>query len=186
MEAWPEDCRGEEPRLLGRSDDQAGRDPLLSHRAGDHAGKTPFAAGNCTTSTTCTSTRSTTYKKEHPDELRIKPHLASYFYRFNVTKKPCDDVRVRKALAMALDRGSITKNVTKGEQMPALFYTPPGVAGYTARARIEENVRESKATARRGRLSRRQGLSFTRTPLQHHRGAPYHRRGHSADVGRKI
>jgi len=85
-----------------------------------------------------------TYKKEHPDELRIKPHLASYFYRFNTTRKPCDDVRVRKALAMSLDRGSITKNVTKGEQMPALFFTPPGVAGYTARARIEENVEKAR------------------------------------------
>ena len=85
-----------------------------------------------------------TYKKEHPDELRIKPHLASYFYRFNTTRKPCDDVRVRKALAMSLDRGSITKNVTKGEQMPALFFTPPGVAGYTARARIEENIDKAR------------------------------------------
>ena len=74
-----------------------------------------------------------TYKANYVDELRIKPHLASYFYRFNVTRKPCDDVRVRKALAMAIDRESLVKNVTKGEQMPADFFTPPGVAGYTAR-----------------------------------------------------
>ena len=85
-----------------------------------------------------------TYKKEHPDELRIKPHLASYFYRFNTTRKPCDDVRVRKALAMSLDRWQHHENVTKGEQMPALFFTPPGVAGYTARARIEENVEKAR------------------------------------------
>ncbi len=85
-----------------------------------------------------------TYKKEHDDELRIKPHLASYFYRFNVNKKPCDDVRVRKALAMAIDRESIVKNVTKGEQMASTFFTPPGVAGYTARARFKEDIEEAQ------------------------------------------
>ena len=85
-----------------------------------------------------------TYKKQYPNELRIKPHLACYFYRFNVTKKPCDDVRVRKALAMAIDRDLIVQNVTKGEQMVADFFTPPGVAGYTARARIGGNVEEAR------------------------------------------
>ena len=85
-----------------------------------------------------------TYKKEHDDELRIKPHLASYFYRFNVNKKPCDDVRVRKALAMAIDRESIVKNVTKGEQLASTFFTPPGVAGYTARARFKEDIEEAQ------------------------------------------
>ena len=85
-----------------------------------------------------------TYKKEHADELRIKPHLASYFYRFNVNKKPCDDVRIRKALTMAIDRESLVKNVTKGEQMASTFFTPPGVAGYTARARFKEDVGEAQ------------------------------------------
>ena len=85
-----------------------------------------------------------TYKKEHADELRIKPHLASYFYRFNVNKKPCDDVRIRQALTMAIDRESIVKNVTKGEQMASTFFTPPGVGGYTARARFKEDVEEAK------------------------------------------
>ena len=85
-----------------------------------------------------------TYKKEHADELRIKPHLASYFYRFNVNKKPCDDVRIRQALTMAIDRESIVKNVTKGEQMASTFFTPPGVGGYTARARFKEDVGEAQ------------------------------------------
>ena len=85
-----------------------------------------------------------TYKKEHADELRIKPHLASYFYRFNVNKKPCDDVRIRKALTMTIDRESLVKNVTKGEQMASTFFTPPGVAGYTARARFKEDVGEAQ------------------------------------------
>ena len=85
-----------------------------------------------------------TYKKEHADELRIKPHLASYFYRFNVNKKPCDDVRIRKALTMAIDRESLVKNVTKGEQMASNFFTPPGVAGYTARARFKEDIGEAQ------------------------------------------
>ena len=103
-----------------------------------------FRAGQLHNIYTLHNDKIATYKEKHADELRVKPHLATYFYRFNVTRKPCDDVRVRKALAMAIERESLVKNVTKGEQMPATFFTPPGVAGYTARAKFEENVEEAR------------------------------------------
>jgi len=51
---------------------------------------------------------------------------------------------VRKALAMAIDREAIVKNVMRGGQMPATFYTPPNTAGYTTRARCEENLSKAK------------------------------------------
>jgi oligopeptide transport system substrate-binding protein len=54
------------------------------------------------------------------------PLLSVYFYRCNVTKKPFNDVRVRKALALAIDRESIVKNVLRGGQKPATGLTPPG------------------------------------------------------------
>ena len=85
-----------------------------------------------------------TYKKNNPELLTITPHLACYFYRFNTQKKPLDNKLVRKALAMAIDRDSIVKNVTQGGQMPARFFTPPGVAGYQNSDRFEENIEEAK------------------------------------------
>jgi len=70
------------------------------------------------------------YRREHPELLRIDPMFATYFYRFNCSKPPLNDARVRSALAMAIDRKSIVEKVTKGGQPPAGYLTPHGVAGY--------------------------------------------------------
>ncbi|HZQ45618.1 MAG TPA: peptide ABC transporter substrate-binding protein, partial [Verrucomicrobiae bacterium] len=58
------------------------------------------------------------------------PMLATYFMRFNVTKKPFDDVRVRQALGLAIDRERITKKITRAGEQPAHSLVPPGVAHY--------------------------------------------------------
>ncbi|SHI88123.1 oligopeptide transport system substrate-binding protein [Geosporobacter subterraneus DSM 17957] len=59
--------------------------------------------------------------------FRILPQIGTYYYIFNVTKKPTDDVRVRKALSLAIDRTAIVEKVTKGGQIPATGFTPPGL-----------------------------------------------------------
>ena len=41
-------------------------------------------------------------------EYYAMPYLGSYFYRFNTTKAPFDDARVRKAFSLSLNRESIT------------------------------------------------------------------------------
>jgi len=84
------------------------------------------------------------YQKESPELIHIDPYLGSYFYRINTTQKPFDDVRVRRALAMAVDREAIVKNVSRGGQLPANYLTPPGTAGYTARARVATDVEQAK------------------------------------------
>lgn len=60
-------------------------------------------------------------------KLTINPYLGTYYYMFNVTKKPFDDARVRKALSMAIDRESIVKNITKAGEIAATAYVPPGI-----------------------------------------------------------
>ncbi len=67
--------------------------------------------------------------KQNPDYYAT-PYLGSYFYRFNVTKPPFDDVKVRKAFSMAVDRVSICRDVVKGGQIPATGFVPPGIHGY--------------------------------------------------------
>jgi oligopeptide transport system substrate-binding protein len=60
----------------------------------------------------------------------VAPYLGTYFFRFNVTKKPFDDVRVRKALNYAVDKKAICETVLKAGQVPATGVVPPGIAGF--------------------------------------------------------
>jgi len=59
------------------------------------------------------------------------PMLATYFYRFNVTRKPLDNKLVRQALNLAIDKQAICEYVTKAGQLPARSWVPPGMTGYT-------------------------------------------------------
>ena len=85
-------------------------------------------------------TKIDTYREKYPGLLHIDPYLGTYFYICNTTKPPLDDKRVRRALALAIDREAIVKNVTRGGQIPAYHFTPPGTAGYTARARFPFDI----------------------------------------------
>ena len=60
--------------------------------------------------------------------LKISPYLGTYFFAFNVTQPPFDNVKVRQAFNLALDRQAIIANITKGQQKPALAWIPPGLA----------------------------------------------------------
>jgi len=60
------------------------------------------------------------------------PYLGTYFIRFNVTRKPFDDARVRRALALVIDKKRIVEKITRGGEQAASSYTPPGIPGYEA------------------------------------------------------
>lgn len=57
------------------------------------------------------------------------PQLATYYYVFQVEKAPFDDVRVRKALSLSVDREALVDSVTRGGQIPAWGIVPE-MAGY--------------------------------------------------------
>lgn len=54
--------------------------------------------------------------------------LGTEFYAFNTQLAPTDDVRVRRALSLAIDRTAVVENVNKSG-IVAPFFTNPGVAG---------------------------------------------------------
>lgn len=68
----------------------------------------------------------------------ISPYLGTYYYSFNVSDnaekvnkdvaKVLKDVKVRKALTLAIDRKEIVESVTKGGQRPATSFVPRGIA----------------------------------------------------------
>jgi oligopeptide transport system substrate-binding protein len=56
--------------------------------------------------------------------------LGTFFYRFNVTRKPLDDPRVRRAFALATDKQQIIRKLTFGGEKAATHFVPDGVANY--------------------------------------------------------
>lgn len=80
------------------------------------------------------------YQKEDPEVLRIDDWIGSYFYRVNTTRKPLNDVRVRKALAMAMDRDALVSRVLQSGEKPAPYLTPAGIGGYVPSAGVKYDV----------------------------------------------
>ena len=63
-------------------------------------------------------------------QFRSAPMLTTYFYRINVTRPELSDKRVRRALAMAIDRHRLCEQITRAGEQPATSLDPPGMAGY--------------------------------------------------------
>jgi oligopeptide transport system substrate-binding protein len=59
-------------------------------------------------------------------KLQVAPQYGSYYWTFNTQKAPFNNPKVRKALAMAIDRNAIVTNVMRAGQKPALAFVPPG------------------------------------------------------------
>lgn len=84
------------------------------------------------------------YRRENPAALHTDPYLGIYFYRFNVKRAPFTDVRVRKALSLAIDRDSLVKNVSRGGEQPAYALSYPGVAGYAPKAKLTGTLEDAR------------------------------------------
>jgi oligopeptide transport system substrate-binding protein len=63
-------------------------------------------------------------------QLNIAPYLGTYYIALNMAKKPFDDVRVRNALSMAIDREFIAEQIWSGTMLPAYGFIPPGIGNY--------------------------------------------------------
>jgi oligopeptide transport system substrate-binding protein len=99
-----------------------------------------FRSGQLHKTESIPAERVAVYRSEKSPLLRIAPLSGVYYYSFNTRRPPFDDVRVRRALAMALDRESIVRDVTRGGQMPAYSLVPGGLDGYTTGPRIPRDA----------------------------------------------
>ena len=70
-----------------------------------------------------------TLKKDPKMNLQIKGIASTYYYEFNTTQPPYNNVNIRKALAMGIERQQLVDNVTKGEQIPAFGFVSGGIKG---------------------------------------------------------
>lgn len=102
-----------------------------------------FRTGQLDRTNELPNTKIDTYKRDFAASYRQDPYYGVYFFRVNVTRPPLNDPRVRRALALALDRESLVKNVTRGGQTPAYNFCPPSPQ-FTSQARIAGDLAEAR------------------------------------------
>jgi len=69
------------------------------------------------------------YDAELGPSLREIPSLSMEYLGFDTSRPPFDDVRVRQAVAMAVDWRQIVRLATPDEAVPATGMVPPGIPG---------------------------------------------------------
>jgi len=99
------------------------------------------------------------------DQLHVTPYLSTYFFVLDLTEPPFDDLRLRRALAMAVDRRTLVDKVLGGGQEGAWGLVPPGVDNYTAAQYEWKDWPEEQRLAEARRLYREAGYSADR-PLE--------------------
>lgn len=78
------------------------------------------------------------------DDYHGSPYLGTYYYVFNNTREPLTDPRVRRALAMAIDRETLVETVTRAGEIPSGTMVPE-MTGYPGIAGIQEDFAAARA-----------------------------------------
>ena len=89
----------------------------------------------------------------YPDQLKVSPTLGVYYYGFNLTKPHLsDNLKLRKALSMAIDRETLVRSVTGRGEAPSYGWVPPGVDNYSAQSLDYEAWSQEERNAEAQRL----------------------------------
>ncbi|MDB6170344.1 MAG: extracellular solute-binding protein family 5 [Verrucomicrobia bacterium] len=108
-----------------------------------------FRAGQIDLTMAIPHSKLDTYRQERPDEAHHAPLAETRYLSFNTTRPPLNDVRVRRALGLALDRTRIVDKVVRGGQEPAFRFVPPALRSADDTAnRLNSTMSESAAAAR--------------------------------------
>ena len=100
--------------------------PIVSENTEDQM----FNSGALHYSYTIPSDMIPVYRERNDPTLKIEPFLGVYYYSLNTKVPPLDNPKVRHALSYAVNRNTIVRRITKGGQLPAGNFTPPGISGY--------------------------------------------------------
>lgn len=69
--------------------------------------------------------------------------LTIYYYGFNTSKLPMNDIKVRRAIAMAINRKQVTDLLAGGE-VPISGWLPQGMMGFTNEVGVHQNVEQAR------------------------------------------
>ena len=103
-----------------------------------------FRAGQLHLTSSLPLSKIPAYRQQDAAKLRSDLLLQTFFIRFNVTQPPFDNPKLRRALALAIDRDSISRNLLHGSRAAATHLVPPGTAGYESPGRLPTDFNEAR------------------------------------------
>ncbi len=89
-----------------------------------------FRAGELDFTIQIPNTQIDSIRRNLADALHVAPYLGTYYFSINLSRPPFDDVRVRQALNMAIDRDIIVERVTGVGERAAYAFVPDGTANH--------------------------------------------------------
>ena len=107
-------------------------------------------------------------KEEYPAEAMSFPLLCSYYLNVNLAESgpaALKDVRVREALALAINRDIIVENILAGGQAPAYTLTHWATAGFTVPEVAAAGMTQEERNARAQELMTQAGFGTGGEPL---------------------
>lgn len=96
-----------------------------------------FQAGELHMTTDIPADQVKQLREKFGDQVKVAPYLGTYFLIINSSKKPFDDVRVRRALSLVIDREFIAEDIWGGTMLPAYGVIPPNIGNYGERAEAD-------------------------------------------------
>lgn len=103
-----------------------------------------FRAGQVHVTDSLPSNKVPAYRRDQPALLRTDRYLHTYFLRFNVRHPALSDVRVRRALSLAIDRRALAGKVLQGGQQPTAALVPATLPPYTPPERPLTDIAAAK------------------------------------------
>ncbi len=88
------------------------------------AEETAFNDGQFHITNTVPPSRIAILREHNSPQLRLDEYFSTVFVRINCSKFPLNDVRVRRALSLALDRNLLAEKVLRGGETPAFRLVP--------------------------------------------------------------
>jgi oligopeptide transport system substrate-binding protein len=84
------------------------------------------------------------YRGKQNGPFVLAPYLGTYYFQLNMTRPPLDDVRVRRALALSINRKLLAESIMEGAVLPAYSITPPDTLGYFPPKLVDHNIEEAR------------------------------------------
>jgi oligopeptide transport system substrate-binding protein len=92
-----------------------------------------FEAGELDSNNDLPTEQLTDLKAKFGDQINIGPYLGTFYFVFKITKAPWDNVKLRHAISMAIDRDYLAEKVWQNSMIPSYSFVPPGISGYETR-----------------------------------------------------